>query len=49
MTIPLCFYGHGIPYHQKVKFLVEGLVGEERGDQKATQGCYVKMIKEDQK
>lgn len=37
------------PYYQKLKFPIGRMVGEVQGDQKAARGCYVEMVKEDQK
>lgn len=36
-------------YHQKIKFSIERLVGEVRGDQKAARGCYIEIVRGDQK
>ncbi|XP_075475736.1 uncharacterized protein LOC142510627 [Primulina tabacum] len=36
-------------YHQKIKFLVRGQVGEVKGDQPSSRKCYGKTIRVDQK
>lgn len=37
------------PYHQKIKFPVGAKLSKVRGDQQASQKCYVEMVHMDQK